>query len=243
MKPKIFFFASILFAVTDFTHIRMAGAASYELIKGKEMEMCEAYKKNLNSFSHLPYPMACERKINSEMKDFKKPEWKEMDIWENRELIKNIEKIVNGRSGDPDKNLEEWEKNLKWRIETRNLSIGATKVDIDNDGKGDDVIKYYDGQCGSTHLYGIPIFILNEKLTLLDVKKSEYLFQHGGKAKERPFDGWHYAMYDIFLYKGRVFFDMWSNSQSDTGFLHVYKTENKHTKEICTYRYHEDKQN
>jgi hypothetical protein len=228
----------ILSTVIVFT-ANLSFAGRYELIKGKGVEVCEAYGKNLNSFSQLPYPMACERKINPEMKYFKKPEWKELDAWENREMIKNIESFLgNHPRGNPKDNLAQWEDGVKDRVKIRHLRIELAQVDIDNDGKNEDVIKNYDGQCGSTHLYGTPIFVLSDKPAQLDMKKTQYLFQNVGRTKERPFEGWHYAMYDIFLYKGKAFFDMWSNFQSETGFLHVYKTDHNRTDEICAYQYH-----
>ena len=38
-------------------------AREYVLVKGEDIEVCEAYKKNLNSFNpHNEYAMACEEK-------------------------------------------------------------------------------------------------------------------------------------------------------------------------------------
>ena len=56
-------------------------AGEYVLVKGEGAEVCEVYKKNLNSFNlHNKYVMACERKLNPKFTDFQKPEWQKMDM-------------------------------------------------------------------------------------------------------------------------------------------------------------------
>jgi hypothetical protein len=47
-------------------------AGRYELIKGKGVEVCEAYGENLNSFNPST-PMLCERPVNPDFKNFAKP--------------------------------------------------------------------------------------------------------------------------------------------------------------------------
>lgn len=72
-----------------------ADAGQYVLVKGKGAEVCEAYRKNLNSFGDLNvYTMACERERNPKFTKFKKPDWEEIDLWENRELLKKVERFL-----------------------------------------------------------------------------------------------------------------------------------------------------
>ena len=115
-----------------------AHAGRYELIKGKGMEVCESYAKNLNSFKPV-HPMICEREINPEMKDFQKPEWKEIDAWENRPLVRKINRFLGLGMA------EDWEDSLKWDIEHRQLVVHLSQIDIDNDGQRENVLRFAEG--------------------------------------------------------------------------------------------------
>jgi hypothetical protein len=60
-------------------------AGEYVLVKGEGIEVCEAYRNNLNSFNPPNvFSMACQRKINPKFADFKKPDWQKLDL---REII------------------------------------------------------------------------------------------------------------------------------------------------------------
>ena len=215
-----------------------AHAGRYDLIKGKGVEVCEAYEKNLDSFSQIPsYPMACERKIDPAMKDFKKPEWKEIDAWENRELIRKIAKFLSPSDTTIDDN--NWLSDLKRGIASHHMMLSEASVDIDNDGKTDNVAKYVNGACGMARSYGTSLVVLNAQKNLIDIKKTIPLFQNVTSDREKyPAGRWRYAMYDIFLYKNEAYFDKWSNDDDMTGFLHVFVTKKNATEEICTYQYH-----
>jgi len=215
-------------------------AGQYELVKGEGVEVCEAYKKNLNSFSKLRYPMACERKINPEMKDFSQPNWKEVDAWQNKELIRKIAKFLEPNAKSIDVNIDYWFSNLKEGIKNGHVRLSAVFIDIDNDEKADNVAKYIDGACGMAHLYSTPIVVLDGEGKQLDIEKTKPLLQNDSMDREKyPAGGWHYSMYDIFLYKNQVYFDKWSDVESETGFLQVYKTEKNKTRKLCKYKYHD----
>lgn len=72
-----------------------AFSGEYIITKGKGVEVCEAYKKNLESFNE-PKPMMCERKINPEFTDFEKPVWEKVDLEEHRELFRRLLKYSHG---------------------------------------------------------------------------------------------------------------------------------------------------
>src|SRR4030042_5388287 len=139
MRRKILM---IFFLVFIFPSLALAD--EYVLVKGKGIEVCEEYGKNLNSLVLKEY-MVCERKINPKFTDFKKPEWLEIDLWKNREFLRKVECFLGLQStfGDPDKNLQEWEKFLKWRLKDNATTIMIARVDIDNDGKDENVIKCF----------------------------------------------------------------------------------------------------
>lgn len=200
------------------------------IVKGKGIEICELYQKNLNSFAPLhPSYLICERNFKPEFKEFSQPQWEEIDILENKELLKKIEDFVGEhRSNNP----EEWIKEVKWDIENRHTVMKQTKVDIDNDGKKENVIKYYRGICGGTRFYGSSIVVVNNERKTIDPKKIPL-------GPENEPVGIGYWMYDIFNYKGKVYFDKgYHEFKNDkfTYFVDIFITENNKTHKICKYR-------
>lgn len=200
----------------------------------KNIELCKAYEKNLNSFKDLPRAMVCERKINPEFTDFKKPEWKELDSWENREKVKQMEKFLWYR-WPPEKfdNEEEWLTHLRNRIKEKKLSLSETWIDINNDGKIDHVLRYDYGECDPTnqsnfaHPGGRSFFVWDDEKKQLDSMV---------KTKSR-------LRYDIFIYKGRVYLDSFGSGKLGfkDGELSVYNSVSHigdfGGAKICVYKY------
>jgi len=215
-----------------------AYGGQYRLIKGEGIEVCEAYAKNLNSFENR-FPMWCERKLNPAMSDFSKPLWEKMDPREHMDLLKTIERDFDFLLfGDINRNLKEWERYTNGKIEIAHLRMWQTRVDINNDGQADNLIKLHEGDCPSTRHFAIALLLLNESKTAIDIK-SVHLFQNIN-ATTSVGGGTGFAMYDVFAYKDKVYFDRWSQSKIETGFLRVFVTEHfvpgGFTEEICTYR-------
>lgn len=228
--------AGFLAAAVLLLAIPTAHAGSYKLVKGKGVEVCEAYQKNLNSFDHSA-PMSCEREINPDMKDFQKPGWKELEAWDNRELIMKIQKFLepaNTTIGN-----DYYWQTLKRAINDRHVVLSITTIDIDNDSKTEIVAKYQDGVCQMAHRYGTPILVIDDKGKEVDRGKTFPLLQNESMDKEKdPAGGWGYAMYDVFRYKGNTYFDRWSDFHTEKWFLHVFKVEkNGKTDKVCSYKY------
>lgn len=230
-------------------------AGEYILEKGNGVDVCEAYGKNLNSFNlHSQYVMACERKVNPKYTKFKKPEWKKLELRDNIDLLKNIE-IFLDNYGDISNNVQGWEEYIKSRIEGEYIHIKLSQIDINNDGKKENVIKYIDGVCPEAH-YGTPLLVLNNNLKEIDIEKTKPLLQNPRHAKYRDLsEGWDGTMYDIFIYKNKTYFDRWRYGEGSLDektivntyrLLKVFITESdkkgkSSTKEICRYRYRETK--
>ncbi len=87
-KTSVLFFALfVLLPVAGWT-------GEYVLVKGKGVEVCEEYGKNLNSFPPDTQPPICEAKINQKFADFKKPKWRKWlkdETWRRRHLIRDME--------------------------------------------------------------------------------------------------------------------------------------------------------
>lgn len=219
-----------------------AYGGQYRLIKGEGIEVCEAYAKNLNSFEKR-FPMWCERKLNPAMSDFSKPLWEKMNVRQNLGLLRAIEEQFDflGFGQRPEANLKRWEHYVEGKINDGHLRLDLTRVDINNDGRLDSVIKFNEGRCPSTHRFLTALLVLNEDKSAVDIK-SMHLFQN--PQPPLPYTiggGTDYAMYDVFIYRGRSYFDRWSQSKDQTGILRIFVTEalvtGGITKEICVYRF------
>jgi len=185
-------------------------AGDYKMVLGKGIEVCEAYLKNLNSFPKAP-PMVCERPLNPELKDFQKPEWKALDVGENFALLKN-------------------------NITDRQIKLSVTQLDVDLDGKLENVLRHEIDTCDPANesLFATPggreFFVLNEEKTKIDVQKTKKIHL-GGRL-------------DIFLYKGQISIDGWGgNLGFKDGVIYVYTIEpyatppSWHTVHRCDYNY------
>lgn len=235
---EIFFLVFfIIFSLSIFDRPALGG--NYKLEKGKGTPICEAYFTNLNSYSNYPYPMTCRREVNEKLGLLRKPSWKKIDAWKNRFLIKNVDKFLGLELsfGDAEKNPEEWERTLKWRIKIHAAEMFVAKTDINNDGINDNVLMYSIGHCGSSHFYGTPILVLNSKENAVDLKKSYPLLQNPEGGKSEYAGRWGYTMYDVFIYKNHVYFDRWSDQEDQRGILKLFKTMGDNTSELCELKY------
>lgn len=212
-------------------------AGDYILMKGRGVGVCERYAKNLNSFSHLSYPMACDRKLNPEFDGFKKPTWETLDVWSHRQLLRDIEHFLQLGWAKRESDYESWVKDLKRRIQDGHVHLLSTNVDIDNDGKKDNVLKYVNGSCTGTHFYATPLLVVNSDGSALDVAKTSYLLQNPSAGGNSDAGRWGYTMYDVFIYSDESYFDRWSEQTDQKGILKVFQTRNNQTQELCSYRY------
>lgn len=236
-KINLFLFFIILIAV------QTATAGDYKLIEGMGIDVCEDYKKNIESFDNGGEPMACDRKINSEFKDFERPEHTELNVKENIDLLKKIEKYLHRRGWkyDIDKDFINWKKMVINHSKRGKLRMQLSYVDIDNDGSLDYVLYYLTGVCRTTKYYGIPIIVLNNDLTDINKRKTLFIMQNPTDIYNSDHGGWQGAMYSIFKYKGETYFDRWADGWDQEGLLRVFKFKNKQDAEICTYKYNNRK--
>lgn len=187
----------------------VAEADRYELVKGKGVEVCEAYEKNLNSF-YPAIPMNCQRQISPKFKEFSKPKWHRIDVTTG--VMPKIDEFVwkhytNPVTYVPQHEWTSWRGTKEQLAEARRsyeadrqgrFLIGhlVSKVDIDNDGIQDNV--YLDRACNA---YGALLLVLNQRGTDVDHKKTELIerqpiraaqghgeLRHLGKGEERAPD-------------------------------------------------------
>ncbi len=221
-------------------------AGQYEIIKGKGVEVCEAYEKNLNTFNPKTYPMVCEREINPRMKDFKKPDWVQPSLDQARALEFDMAKLTSQVLNQPEPKSEAEIKLRTEKDEGWPAKRWIVSVDIDNDGTPDTVLKQQDGRCES-RVFGVSIAVLSKDGKHYDLNKSQYIDadmsvlvgqlnkdskpwnrRTAGLAKTE-FSG--YSLYDIFLHKGVAYFDLWEMNKER---LHVFLRKGGTTRKICT---------
>jgi hypothetical protein len=211
--------------------------AQYKFIKGKGIELCEAYYKNLILFE--PRDIACERKFDSEFKEFKKPAWVKLNLTEHKELLKKIckfflrcDQLAKDEQFD---NKEQFEKHMKGTLLNIGSSVYFGRTDIDNDGKLENVVLYNDGRCNEMRVFAKALLVLNEDKTLISAKKTQSLLQNPFEPdiKCRRKKTYLYQLYDIFFYKNRTYFDKW-NVYDDT--LSVYELSHDKTTEHCKFK-------
>jgi len=227
---RIFFLLIFICPVLSF-------AGEYVLIEGKDREVCRAYEKNLNSFKHLKNAMVCERKLNPKFPDFKKPEWEKLDVWENRELVRMMDRYLwnRGNEDSNDKDMEKWLERLKERIKNNEITLSLARVDIDNNGTIDNVIQYDMGTCSDTDesSFAIPdgrrFIVFNKGITAINTNLTFFT-----RAQR----------FGILTYKGRTYLDSFGgNLKFRNGKLSVYDSvinTNGWTAlgaEICIYKY------
>lgn len=139
-------------------------------------EVCTAFLKNLEAFPPFP-PMVCELQFKPEFTDFKLPEWKEIDVWENRDLYLQILKTPPKNEAEKARMLE----NLKGYIKT-GLTYRTARFDIDNDGVYDQILETTHGKCDPTsrknrdaHLLGYGAYDVYDPATrIVDTKKEAF---------------------------------------------------------------------
>ncbi len=238
MKP--IFGAIMLLCLLTETTFGVQPIGYYTLTKGTSSEVCVAYVRNLNSFLEIRPYMRCERhlnpefsKIHPEFSDFSEPTWQRIDKWEYIKLVKQIIMLFDN-SNDPKfaspNELEDW-------LNT-SISLHFIRVDIDNDKSVDRVIRYNLHSCGASQVYASPIMVVDDQMESIDVEATRHLLQNPSWDKNKnPTGGWFDAMYDVFLYKGQAYFDKWSDNFNEKGYLHVFKTEQGATQEVCTLKF------
>ncbi|MBF0329934.1 MAG: hypothetical protein HQL10_12310 [Nitrospirae bacterium] len=214
------------------------------LVKGRGVPVCEAHLRNLEELGLNE--MVCQRdETYPEINGITRPKWEELDLRENKELVKKIHKFfgVGDQFGklkivDDDEEFEEYfNRILKYD------SLKKTIVDINNNGKSEVVMLYREPRCDveRNRSYNIPysrsLFVLDEKKRLMHVRKTELLLQNiyrlNVDIKSKAIES-IYRLYDVFAYKGSIYFDKW-NAYDWT--LTVYKISNQTATEICQYKY------
>lgn len=91
---------------------------TYKLTVGEGYTLCEAYLRNLEAFGPEERDPVCDPRPHSSLKDFSEPEWEEMDIWGNIELIYKAEMSLGIYRGHPERQppYEQWRQEFESKV-------------------------------------------------------------------------------------------------------------------------------
>ncbi|MBI3354455.1 MAG: hypothetical protein HY034_06170 [Nitrospirae bacterium] len=234
IKKMVLVFVLLLFPSISF-------ADELVLEKGKGVAVCEAYLESIKRLSLQE--MVCGEKLESN--DIKRPKWERLELKENKELTRKIEKFLEGGDQFVKVKMYDDEKEFEHYLNgpLKNSFIRIAEVDIANSGKAEKVLLYNARLCKieRRYYYARPLLILDEAKNQIDVKKTEPLLQNTTKEDADIgllAIGHEYKAYDILFYKDTAYFNRWD---VDDWTLTVYRQLNNKVKEVCMYKYIFDK--
>lgn len=220
---------------------KIGTSSRLELLKGKGVEVCDIYKRNLDALGNSD--LSCEREISPEYgRLLKKVVWKPMDVWENRNLMALAGKFLDyGDAGeintvyDDQANIDATAKVHGARL--KGVTMMTALIDIDNDGVDEKVLRFQNGICGLARFtYTTAILVLGKEINMVDAKKSQLLYPftwlNPATGRREPAREYHYATYDVFSFEGNTYFDRMTSS----GLLSVYKVSNDSNEEVCKFK-------
>jgi hypothetical protein len=249
VKRKMDLCRFLLFVALAGSGGNVALAGSYELVKGKGIEVCEAYKKNLESFNDSQ-PMACERKINPAFKDFEKPVWQNVDLGQNRELFR---RLLSYQTGDRNQfgpwwfeHEKDFDHQLQFHKEHGYRFVSRTRFDIDNDTRAEDLVLYRVGYCpeiSTKYGFSMSLYVLTKVPSVTEAMVAEHNPIEKILRKQINPDLGRYTSIDLFRFKGVSYVDKYcvlasaASGCSAEDALTVYKLWGITASEVCVYQY------
>lgn len=185
--------------VAVFLFATSAFAGQYELIKGKGVEVCRAYEKNLNSFKPATL-MVCERQANPAFQDFAKPVWERLTLDQIAEINVDVaDRMIS--MATPNSEVLKQPKSERIRKakeliaaahnDSWPLSVLRASIDLDNNGKSDSLVKDIHGKCDKQNpLPGVVLRPIGEDTTnarLIEILQSGQYRQVDARSKCEPY--------------------------------------------------------
>lgn len=233
--------AALLFAISH------AHAGEYKLLRYNDpiegpysdfvTGVCTAMEENLKKFKDRPYGMACYRELDPAL-GFTRPKWERLDILKHQELAMTIiryKKWDMNLGPDP----RPWPERLKEMVEKENLTMDIVRLDLDRDGKPDNLVRFgFNRPCdakeivenGRTSGSLRALYVMDQTLTRVE--------PYTGKGVDTsPLD-------DVFLFKGIVYADKFGTIPLSAhphvrhdGTLGVIEFSKHGAARICTFHY------
>ena len=209
-----------------------SSAGEYELIMGKGVEVCEACKKNFDTFfapkDSYRNSMKCGREFDPTFRDLQGVRWTKVELKANLDLLKKVVNVIDHRDQfQPPFDVGLF-RDLEQGKKVPSIELYESQVDIDNDGVIDTLVRYVEDVCDMGGVYEQPIVVLNAEKTAVDMERTQLILQ-----KYLTSD-WAYQVFGVFLYKGQTYFDQW-NGRADN--LFIYRISKKTTEKLCEFRF------
>jgi hypothetical protein len=229
------------FAVVSLAILTFYGGTSanadYIVEKGRDIDLCEKYKDNLN-VGNPKSAYQTERPISSSFPDFKSAEWYRFPDGTSLSADAIVEffwkRDVNPVQYIQDTQYASWQGS-KQQIQAakrsyinrigseedgfdQSVSFKFAEVDLDNDGIPERILQF------KPDPYSSLLLILRPDLSEIDKDKSRLVLRHapwgtkssiafrkaqGARSLEPIEDALHGAYYGIFTFRGKTYFDLW----------------------------------
>ena len=206
----------------------------YKLHPSRRLEMCDLYLENLNSLDELS--AICDRKMTGiESNGFLRLKWEDIDLRTNKNLAGKLYKFFT--HGDQNYNDNSWLPMLMNEASRGLSDAKKTTIDIDNDGTIETVVLFRRGLCGISKVFYRSLAILTKNLDEIDYNETEPLLQNPAgddliNIRILAQGGSLGQVYDVFLYKGRYYFDKYEESRQR---VVVYEILDNMPDVVCTY--------
>lgn len=246
MKFFLSIFISIQLFVACIVVANAAHAWEYKLLRHNHPEeglysdfvtgVCTAMEENFKRYKDRPYGMACHRELDPAL-GFTRPKWESLDIAKHIPLTIAIIKYARLESWLPP-DPKQWEARLKEMAEKENLTLELTRIDLNRDGKPDNLVRFgYGWPCDpkeeietSTKRWNKHRRLLVIDLALTNVDDS---LSRGTAVHD-----------DVFLYKGIIYTDTFSglttwirNGRQHDGTYWISEFSRHGVAKICTFHY------
>jgi hypothetical protein len=190
--------------------------------------------------------LMCQRDIPRGLPGLSSPEWNELDPTEDADLAVAVENAVLYRwdENDPPKWLnapshrQAMLDGVRLRYRNNHDKWYRAKVDVDNDGALDQVIRYRRGRCGSGDAaFAIPILVLGYSGRSVNIAKTRQILQEGLTFETLT------RSFDILVFGGKTYVNRWQNEVLQDGkpsgqkMLSVHLNERASHRLVCQYLY------
>lgn len=209
--------ALAIFAVVTALAATASFAGRYELVDGEGIAVCEAYKRNFESFDYAT-PMACEREYNPTVKGFSSPTWERLDLEKYLALYKKAGiYLQETQSHLSEADIQEGAKHAAEQAKALKAELYLAHLDLNGTGKLINILAIREKSCGPYHTgERTRLCVLNDTLTDIDY------------ARQRSWGGYD-SNATIELYQGRPYIeaynpdDGWGSLFTKSGRFYVFR--------------------
>lgn len=217
----------------------------FEMLEGQGVEVCEACLKAMEAIAWGPDRVGlsgCERNYESTL-GLSAPNWTELEPLKHLALLKKVMMFL--LAVDPKRGVEgtifdgdNFKREIKGLLKGERLAVAMAMIDVDNDGHSEPVFKYQEGFCGNPQAPGQnrALLVLTPDRKSIDRAKTDVMMQNLGKESHVPAGDHFNKIYDVFSFKGQLYFDQWDRSP-DPDIVTVYRAEGKRVTSPCKFRY------